>query len=124
MSKEINNLFERLKTDYDSGRGDDLGNDFFTPCLKYCTEYLRTTSDFTSNVIFDWGEAVVRLVDIENENCKIKMIAHHKLHDDDKQVLREFVDNQQEAKYFITAINQLTKNMLFDLYSISKHLVT
>ena len=106
MSEEINNLFERLKTDYDSGQGDDLGNDFFTPCLKYCTEYLRTTSDFTSNVIFDWGEAVVRLVDIENENCKIKMIAHHKLHDDDKQVLREFVDNQHRIDEHLEKLSE------------------
>ena len=106
MSKEINNLFEQLKTDYDSGRGDDLGNDFFTPCLKYCTEYLRTTSDFTSNVIFDWGEAVVRLVDIENENCKIRMIAHHKLHEEDKKVLSEFVDNQYRRDEYLEKLSE------------------
>ena len=34
MSEEIKKLFENLKSDYDSGEGDDLGADFFTPCLK------------------------------------------------------------------------------------------
>ena len=62
---------------------------FFTPCLKNCYEYDRATSDFTSNVIFEWGEAVVlKLVDIDNHQCKIRMVAHHKLHDDDKKFLK------------------------------------
>ena len=79
-------LFENLKSDYDSGEGDDLGADFFTPCLTYCNKYDRATSDFTSNVIFEWGEAVLKLVDIDNHKCKIRMVAHHKLHDDDKKI--------------------------------------
>ena len=29
MSEEIKKLFENLKSDYDSGEGDDLGADFF-----------------------------------------------------------------------------------------------
>ena len=50
MNKEIEFIFDNLKNDYDSGEGDDLGTDFFTPCLKHCIQYDRTTSDFTSNV--------------------------------------------------------------------------
>ena len=86
MSEEIKKLFGNLKSDYDSGEGDDLGADFFSPCLKNCFEYDRATSDFTSNVIFEWGDAVLKLVDIDNHKCKIRMVAHHKLHDDDKKI--------------------------------------
>jgi hypothetical protein len=34
MSEDIKKIFENLKSDYDSGEGDDLGADFFTPCLN------------------------------------------------------------------------------------------
>ena len=75
MSEDLKNIFNNLKSDYDSGEGDDLGADFFTPCLNHCKKYDRATSDFTSNVIFEWGEAVLKLVDIDNYDCKIRMIA-------------------------------------------------
>ena len=105
MSEEIKKLFKNLKSDYDSGEGDDLGADFFTPCLKNCYEYDRATSDFTSNVIFEWGEAVLKLVDIDNHKCKIRMVAHHKLHDDDKKILEEYVENQNKIDEHIEKIS-------------------
>ena len=105
MSEEIKKLFENLKSDYDSGEGDDLGADFFTPCLKNCYEYDRTTSDFTSNVIFEWGEAILKLVDIDNHQCKIRMVAHHKLHDDDKKILEEYVENQSKIDEYLEKIS-------------------
>ena len=105
MSEEIKKLFENLKSDYDSGEGDDLGADFFTPCLKNCYEYDRATSDFTSNVIFEWGEAVLKLVDIDNHQCKIRMVAHHKLHDDDKKILEEYVENQNKIDEHLEKIS-------------------
>lgn len=105
MSKEIKKLFENLKTDYDSGEGDDLGADFFTPCLTNCNKYDRATSDFTSNVIFEWGEAVLKLVDIDNHKCKIRMVAHHKLHDDDKKILEEYVENENKINEHLEKIS-------------------
>ena len=105
MSEEIKKLFKNLKSDYDSGEGDDLGADFFTPCLKNCYEYDRATSDFTSNVIFEWGEAVLKLVDIDNHKCKIRMVAHHKLHDDDKKILEEYVENQNKIDEHLEKIS-------------------
>ena len=105
MSEEIKKLFQNLKSDYDSGEGDDLGADFFTPCLKNCYEYDRATSDFTSNVIFEWGEAVLKLVDIDNHQCKIRMVAHHKLHDDDKKILEEYVEHQNKIDEHLEKIS-------------------
>ncbi len=105
MSEDIKKLFENLKSDYDSGEGDDLGADFFTPCLTYCNKYDRATSDFTSNVIFEWGEAVLKLVDIDNHKCKIRMVAHHKLHDDDKKILEEYVENENKINEHLEKIS-------------------
>jgi superfamily II DNA or RNA helicase len=117
MSEEIDKLFKNLKTDYDSGEGDDLGKDFFTPCLKNCNLYLRTTSDFTSNVIFEWGEAVIRLVDTENEDCKINMVAHHKLHTNDWNVLRNYLDNKNKIDEYL---DKLSENIFEEAFKIAE----
>ena len=106
MNKEIEFIFDNLKNDYDSGEGDDLGTDFFTPCLKHCIQYDRTTSDFTSNVIFQWGEAILKLVDIDNHPCKIRIIAHHKLHDEDKIILEEFLKNESKLDEYLEKISE------------------
>jgi superfamily II DNA or RNA helicase len=106
MNKEIELIFDNLKNDYDSGEGDDLGTDFFSPCLKHCIQYNRTTSDFTSNVIFQWGEAILKLVDIDNHPCKIRIIAHHKLHDEDKIILKEFLKNENELDKYLEKISE------------------
>jgi superfamily II DNA or RNA helicase len=106
MNEDIKNLFSSLKSDYDSGEGDDLGADFFTPCLKNCYEYDRATSDFTSNVIFEWGDAILKLVDIDNHQCKIRMIAHHKLHDDDLKILEEYLENEDEIEKYLEKISE------------------
>ena len=104
MKKNLEVLLKGLKNDYDSGEGDDLGADFFTPCLELCNKYDRATSDFTSNVIYEWGEAVLKLVDIDNHDCKIRMIAHHKLHDEDYEVLKEYVDNENKIDEYLDKI--------------------
>jgi superfamily II DNA or RNA helicase len=106
MNDEIKFIFDNLKNDYDSGEGDDLGTDFFSPCLKYCIQYDRTTSDFTSNVIFQWGEAILKIVDIDNHPCKIRIIAHHKLHDEDKIILEEFLKNENKLDKYIEEISE------------------
>lgn len=104
MKKNLEELYKNLKNDYDSGEGDDLGADFFTPCLELCSKYDRATSDFTSNVIYEWGEAILKLVDIDNHDCKIRMIAHHKLHDDDYKVLKDYVDNENKIDEYLDKI--------------------
>jgi len=106
MTADVTFIFNNLKNDYDSGEGDDLGADFFSPCLKCCIQYDRTTSDFTSNVIFQWGEAILKLVDIDNHPCKIRIIAHHKLHNEDKIILEEHLKNEHKFDEYLEKISE------------------
>ena len=39
----IKKLLENLKASYNSGWGDDLGKDFYSPMLSNCKEYNRMT---------------------------------------------------------------------------------
>ena len=117
VEKEVSSLFKNLKKSYDSGDGDDLGNDFFTPCLKLCNEYLRNTSDFTSNVIFEWGEAVIKLIERSENKTKIKIIAHPKLHEKDLEVLKEYVNNQYRREEHL---EKLSDNILEEAFEIAE----
>ena len=117
MKKNIEALFKELKNDYDSGEGDDLGADFFTPCLELCNKYDRATSDFTSNVIYEWGEAILKLVDIDNHDCKIRMIAHHKLHDDDYKVLKDYVDNENKIDEYL---EKIANGIIMEAYKLAE----
>ena len=117
MKKNIEALYKELKNDYDSGEGDDLGADFFTPCLELCNKYDRATSDFTSNVIYEWGEAILKLVDIDNHDCKIRMIAHHKLHDDDYKVLKDYVDNENKIDEYL---EKIANGIIMEAYKLAE----
>ena len=48
---------------------------------------------------------VLKLVDIDNHKCKIRMVAHHKLHDDDKKILEEYVENQNKIDEHLEKIS-------------------
>ena len=52
---EIKKFIENLKPTYDNAYGDNLGKDFYSPCLENCKQYKRMTGEFRSSVIFDWG---------------------------------------------------------------------
>ena len=83
MSEDIKNFILNLKSTYHSGHGDHLAKDFYNPCLSRCTSFIRETSDFTSNVIFQWGSALKGIIEKEDKDTIIKIIAEPKLHEDD-----------------------------------------
>ena len=49
-----------VKTHYRSGL-DDLGRDFFTPCLAASRSYRRASGYFSSGALATWAEGLQRL---------------------------------------------------------------
>ena len=45
------------------------------PCLENCREYRRMTGEFRSSVIFDWGKALFKNLDNDDDKCIVKIIA-------------------------------------------------
>ena len=72
-------FIKTLKVSYASGFGDNLGKDFYSPCLARCKEYKRMTGEFTSNVIFDWGRALLKVLNNEEDKCMVKIKANPSL---------------------------------------------
>ena len=103
-------FIKNLKVCYHSGFGDNLGKDFYAPCLARCLEYKRTTGDFTSNVIFDWGEALINVIDREDDKCVIKIIANPNLPEEDKITLKTVLENKNHEAFF----DKITHNIFQD----------
>ena len=97
--EDLKETIRQLKYEYDSGHGDHLARDFFSPCLEASSFYKRETSDFTSNVLVDWASALPKIVDKENDQCQIQMIAHPNLSKDDKTVLEKTLDDKDRDEY-------------------------
>ena len=54
---EIREFIAKLKPSYDSGFGDNLGKEFYSPCLENCKEYRRMTGEFRSSDSMDKNDA-------------------------------------------------------------------
>ena len=93
MSKSTKEFIANLKPSYDSGFGDNLGKDFYSPCLERCKEYRRMTGEFRSSVIFDWGKALLKILDNRDDKCIIKVIANPSLNSFDAEVLQQILNN-------------------------------
>ena len=107
-------FIQNLKISYHSGFDDNLGKDFYSPCLSKCNEYKRTTGDFTSNVIFDWGEALINIIEKDEGKCIVKIIANPNLAEEDKIALSTFVDNQNRDDFY----DKVTHNIFRDALDI------
>ena len=75
---------ENLKPHYRSGE-DDLGQDFFLPCLRTCSTYDRAVGYFSSSVLLSWLEALPRIVG--NPDVKIRLLASPEISQSDKEAL-------------------------------------
>ena len=116
MEKDIRELIKKLKVSYHSGHGDKLHQDFYSPLLANCKQYKRETGDFTSNVILDWGEALLNVIDKPEGECVIKIIAAPNLREEDKLLLTEVMNKQKDESY----IDQITDNIFHEAFEFSK----
>ena len=95
---------ENLKRRYKSIRGDHIAKDFYAPCLLASKKLKRATCDFTSSVLFQYGEALPKLVDVENESCQIEILAEPKLSSEDIKVLNEGLNKNKNIDDFYDEI--------------------
>ena len=100
MSETIRKFIAELKPSYDSGFGDNLGKEFYSPCLENCKEYKRMTGEFRSSVIFDWGKALLKILDNNNDKCMVKIIANPSLNSFDAEALKKTLNDSSEIDPF------------------------
>lgn len=96
---DLKYLIQNLKISYHSGHGDKLYKDFYSPLLSKANLYVRETGDFTTNVIFDWGEGLCNALKRKPGECLIKIIANPKLQENDRNTLLEVIENRNNKNY-------------------------
>ncbi len=83
-----------VKNTYRSGR-DNLGDDFFGPCLNGCSEYKRAAGFFSSSALASWASGLPRII-TDNE-IKLCLIISPELSENDIQVLRDSTDSSHKT---------------------------
>ncbi|MCC4307089.1 DEAD/DEAH box helicase family protein [Alcanivorax marinus] len=80
--KKIHDVRHRYRS-----RRDDLVEDFFKPCLRFCNEYRRAVAFFTSSALRTWAEALPRI--LTSDDVKIRLLVGPFLTEEDKEVLKK-----------------------------------
>ena len=82
---DLKNKVENLKRRYKSIKKDHLARDFYAPCLLASKKLKRATCDFTSSVLYQYGNAlpnnkvigVRRIHEDKNKKAQIRFMAVH-----------------------------------------------
>lgn len=98
-----------IRSYYRSGT-DNLGRDFFAPCLQLADEYKRAAGFFSSSALVTWASGLPRIV--TQSRTAIKLIISPKLSERDLKVIQESSESEtgetaaQDAidEYFVKAL--------------------
>lgn len=94
----------KIKSHYRSGE-DDLGKEFFAPCLIGCCEYRRAAGFFSSSALITWAEALPRLV--SPGTIQIKLLISPQLSLEDLSVLQNATDPTEKIRLRQTIVDQI-----------------
>lgn len=98
-----------VKTHYRSGL-DDLGRDFFAPCLAASRSYRRTSGYFSSGALATWAEGLQRLG--RGREMAIQLIASPELPPGDREVLERLEDPVERARYQALLVEQMMDDLV------------
>lgn len=89
---------------------DDIGRDFFVPCLKAFSTYDRAAGYFATSALRTWVGGIGNL--IGGRNVKIRMIISPELREQDWAALRTAVDPEKRSELFEKGIEAFVSEAL------------
>lgn len=98
-----------VKTHYRSGL-DDLGRDFFGPCLAASRSYRRASGYFSSSALATWAEGLQRLG--RGREMTIRLIASPELPASDREVLERLEDPEERSRFQTLVVEQLMDDLV------------
>jgi superfamily II DNA or RNA helicase len=93
-----------IKGHYRSGV-DDLGPDFFAPCLASSTLYRRASGYFSSGALVTWADGLLRLG--QGRNLTIRLIASPELPAGDRAILQALDDPAERARHEAVLVDDI-----------------
>lgn len=100
---------ESVKPHYRSGE-DDLGSDFFAPCLNQCSKYRRAAAYFSSSALVTWSQSLSNL--IERESAEVKLLVSPELQDRDIEALKRALDDEERSKLYAQVASRFMDHTL------------
>lgn len=85
-----------IRSHYRSG-GSNIGQDFFVPCLTYCSSYRRAAGFFSSSALITWSSVLPKLVD--DKVTTVQLLISPQLSESDKQALRQVADAEERDRF-------------------------
>ena len=58
------------------------------------------TGEFRSSVIFDWGKALLKVLENNDDKCIVKIIANPSLNQFDAEALKKTLNNKDDIDHF------------------------
>jgi superfamily II DNA or RNA helicase len=113
MTKPDKKIIRGLKSYYRSGK-DNLGSDFFRPCLEHCSAYNRAAGYFTSSVLKTWASVLPSVLNKKDVN--ISLIISPKLTQNDLDALK-MVSKIQSKKD--KTLQEIADNIVLDAIKYS-----
>jgi len=85
-----------VKDAYSVDQNDNLGEDFFKPCLERCSAYYRAAGFFSSSALQSWAGILPR---IQKDSCvRIKLLISPILSEEDRQLLEKANSEEEQEK--------------------------
>lgn len=109
MEPVASDAIRALKPHYRSGTN-DLDREFFQPCLRYCTSYLRAVGYFSSSALESWAAVLPQLA--MRAHLEIKLLAAPILSTDDRALLAKTLDPQERNLILQRAADRLVLDAL------------
>jgi superfamily II DNA or RNA helicase len=112
MTKPDKKIIRGLKSYYRSNN-DNLGSDFFKPCLEHCSAYNRAAGYFTSSVLKTWASVLPGVLNKKDVN--ISLIISPELSQNDLDALRMVSNMQNQNK----TLQEIADNIVLDAIKYS-----
>jgi len=89
-------IISQLKPHYRSGKS-KIGQDFFLPCLTYCSSYKRAVGFFSSSALVTWANILPKLV--SGNKAAIKLLISPELSEADREAIEQIMDPGKREQF-------------------------
>ena len=104
----LSTALRSLRSHYRTG-SDDLGTEFFSPCLHEATLYRRASGYFSSLALLTWAAALPRLV---YDRVRVNLIASPEMSPTDISVFKDLNNESKRAEYRRVIIERMLDEII------------
>jgi superfamily II DNA or RNA helicase len=110
---EIKDKVLAIKSHYRTGK-DNIGQDFFRPCLEYCISYKRAVGYFSSSALITWASSLPRFT--MDDKLTIELLVSPNLTEKDKEALLVISGTEEKQRL----LQEIGDQIILDVLSFAE----